>query len=236
MFFGQSSFGIHALATERNIVLDGDDVSLELLGPLGCGIQTDASAVINTLDPQAASSIVVFETGSAGLSAVMAADLKDYTDILAVDLIESRRGAALKLGATHAIDPDVVDNTVDAVHDHLGGGTDYNVETTANTTVLRQAVDCLRQNADCTVVGAPLLGTEVSLDLNNVLLGRNVKRVIEGNSTPDLFISDLIDLYRAGKFPFDELVTYYDFEEIERAVEEQEAGKVVKPVLRVTEP
>ncbi|KYH23831.1 hypothetical protein HAPAU_39100 [Halalkalicoccus paucihalophilus] len=76
----------------------------------------------------------------------------------------------------------------------------------------------------------------MSLDVNNVLFGRNIKGVIEGNSTPDLFTPDLIDLYRAGKSPFDELVTYYDFEDIERAVEEQENGEVVKPVLRMSEP
>lgn len=236
MFFGQSSFATHSIATERNVVPVGDDVPLELLGPLGCGVQTGAGAVINTLDPQAASSIVVFGTGSVGLSAVMAADLKGCTDIVAVDLMESRLEKALELGATHAIDPTSVDDTVDAIHGHLGGGADYSVETTANTTVLRQAVDCLRQNADCAVVGAPPLGTEVELDVNNVLFGRNVKGVIEGNSMPDLFIPDLIELYRAGKFPFDELVTYYDFGDIERAIAEQEAGEAIKPVLRVSEP
>lgn len=236
LFFGQSSFATHAIATERNVVSVGEDVPLELLGPLGCGIQTGAGGVINTLDPQAASSIVVFGTGSVGLSAVMAADLKGCTDIVAVDLMESRREKALDLGATHAIDPEEVEDTVEAVQNHLGGGADYSVETTASPQVLRQAVDCLRQYADCAVIGAPPLGTEVSLDVNNVLFGRNVKGVIEGDSTPDQFIPDLIDLYQRGKFPFDEIVTYYDFEDIEQAVKEQEAGEVIKPVLRMSEP
>lgn len=109
MFFGQSSFATHSLTNERNVVPVKEDVPLELLGPLGCGIQTGAGAVINTLDPQAASSIVVFGAGSVGLSAVMAADLKGCTDIVAVELMESRREKALNLGATHAIDPDAVD-------------------------------------------------------------------------------------------------------------------------------
>lgn len=51
MFFGQSSFTTFSLANERNVVPVKDDVSLELLGPLGCGIQTGAGAVINPLDP-----------------------------------------------------------------------------------------------------------------------------------------------------------------------------------------
>ena len=165
----------------------------------------------------------------------MAADLKGCTDVVAVDLLESRRETALELGATHAIDPEAVDDTVEAIQEHLGGGADYSVETTGNPEVLRQGVDCLSQNATCGVIGAPPLGTEVSLDVNTVLFGRDVVGVIEGDSVPDLFVPDLIDLYRRGKFPFDEIVTYYDFEEIEQAVEDQEAGEVVKPILRVGE-
>lgn len=235
-FFGQSSFATHAIATERNVVPVDDDVPLELLGPLGCGIQTGAGGVINALDPQAGSSIVVFGTGSVGLSAVMAANLKGCTDIVAVDLVESRREKALELGATHAVDPESVEDTEAAVRDHLGDGAQYSVETTANPNVLRTAVDVLRQTGECAVIGAPPLGTEVSLDVNTVLFGRTVTGVVEGSSNPDLFIPELIDLHRRGKFPFDELVTYYDFEEIERAVEEQEAGEVIKPIVRMSEP
>jgi len=40
-FFAQSSFATYALATERNVVKVREDVPLEILGPLGCGIQTE---------------------------------------------------------------------------------------------------------------------------------------------------------------------------------------------------
>ena len=39
-FFGQSSFSTFAVANERNVVKVPKDAPLELLGPLGCGIQT----------------------------------------------------------------------------------------------------------------------------------------------------------------------------------------------------
>ncbi len=41
-FFSQSSFASHILANERNIVKVAKDLPLEMLGPLGCGIQTGA--------------------------------------------------------------------------------------------------------------------------------------------------------------------------------------------------
>ena len=43
-FFGQSSFATFALGTERNVVKVRKDAPLELLGPLGCGIQTATSS------------------------------------------------------------------------------------------------------------------------------------------------------------------------------------------------
>lgn len=49
------------------------------------------------------------------------------------------------------------------------------------------------------------------------------------------FILDLIESRRQGKFPFDEFVTYYDFADIEQAVEDSESGESIKPILRISD-
>ena len=72
-FFGQSSFATYSLATERNIVKVPKDLNLEILAPLGCGLQTGAGTVMNSLTVSKGESIVVFGTGSVGLAAIMAA-------------------------------------------------------------------------------------------------------------------------------------------------------------------
>ena len=107
-FFGQSSLATHVLGSERNVVKVRKDVPLELLGPLGCGIQTGAGAVLNSLRPAAGSSIVVFGTGSVGMSAVMAARIAGCTTIIAVDIRSNRLDVARELGATHTINPEAV--------------------------------------------------------------------------------------------------------------------------------
>jgi aryl-alcohol dehydrogenase len=104
-FFGQSSLATHALAHERNVVKLPLDAPVELVGPLGCGIQTGAGAVFNSLDVQPGSTVVVAGAGAVGLSAVMAAVVREAASIIAVDLHESRRALATSLGATHAVDP-----------------------------------------------------------------------------------------------------------------------------------
>ena len=234
-FFGQSSFATHAIATEQNVAPVGDDVPLELLGPLGCSIQTGAGGVFNVLDPQAGASIVVSGTGSVGPSAVMAADARGCTDVVAVDPLEPRREKALELGATRAIDPKSVDDVEETIRDHLGDGAEYVLETSGNRQAIRQAVDSLGHGGTCGVVSVPPAGKEVGLDVSDLLRGRTITGTTGGNANPDLFIPDLIDLFRRGKFPFDELVTDCEYDEIETAIEDQEAGKVVKPVLRVGE-
>ena len=72
-FFGQSSFATYALANERNAIRVRKDAPLEMLGPLGCGLQTGAGAVLNSLGVRAGQSIAVFGVGAVGLAAVMAA-------------------------------------------------------------------------------------------------------------------------------------------------------------------
>ncbi|WP_144905800.1 NAD(P)-dependent alcohol dehydrogenase [Halobellus captivus] len=236
-FFGQSSFATHAIATERNVVPVADDVPLELLGPLGCGVQTGAGAVINSLNPQAGSSIAIFGSGSVGLSAVLAADLKGCTDIIAVDLQENRLEKATELGATATVNPETVDDVVEAVSAAADGGVDYAVESSGVVEAAEQAVEALTHRGTLGIVGAPPMGSEASYDVNDLLLhGRSITGIAEGDSNPKEFIPDLIELYRRGKFPFDEFVTYYDFEEIETAVQDSERGEAIKPILRVSEP
>ena len=55
--------------------------------------------------------------------------------------------------------------------------------------------------------------------------------LVEGDSIPQLFIPRLVELWRQGKFPVDRIVSTYDFDAIDQAVHDAEAGKVIKTVL-----
>lgn len=230
-FFCQSSFSEMALASPRNLVKIPKDVPLELMGPLGCGVQTGAGAVINALKPGAGSSIAIFGAGSVGLSAIMAAKLVGCTTIIIVDMNPARLELALELGATRAINASTHD-PVETIRALTGEGVQFSLECTAQPKVLRQAVDSLRQTGVCGLIGAAALGTEVQLDMNSILFGRTVRGIIEGDSIPDIFIPQLIELWRQGRFPFDRLVSFYPFDQIQQAVEDSEHGKVLKAVVR----
>jgi len=230
-FFGQSSFASHALVTERNAVKVPDDIPLELLGPLGCGFQTGAGTVINALKAKAGSSIAVFGTGSVGLSAVMAAKTSECAVIIAVDIKPNRLELAKELGATHAINPDEK-NPVEQIQSITGTGANYSIETTALPAVYRQALECLDPIGESILLGAPPIGTEVTFDMQSILTGKRTRGVIEGDSIPQQFIPEMIEMYKQGKFPIDKLIKYYPSDEINQAVTDSENGITVKPVIR----
>lgn len=229
-FFAQSSFASHALCHASNLVKVDPSLPLELLGPLGCGIQTGAGAVMNALKPQAGTSIAVFGAGTVGLSAVMAARVVGCATIIAVDILADRLAAATELGATHTIDAGN-DDPVARIQEITGSGVHYSLECTGVPEVVRQAVDCLTLTGVCGVMGVSPLGTEFKLDMNAVLFGRSVRGIIEGDSVPQVFLPRLINLYQQGRFPFDKLIRTYPFSEINQAVGDMESGKVIKPVL-----
>jgi aryl-alcohol dehydrogenase len=67
----------------------------------------------------------------------------------------------------------------------------------------------------------------------NFQFGRSVQNVLEGDSVPDVFIPQLISLYKKGLFPFDKLITFYDLADINKAVEDSESGVTLKAVLKM---
>ena len=223
-FFGQSSFATHALATERNLVKVPKKLNLEVMAPLGCGLQTGAGIVMNSLKVAEGSSIAIFGTGAVGLAAVMTACILGANPIIGVDIRPQRLKLALELGATHAID-NRRDRVASLITNITGSGVDYVVETTASQKMHGLAIDVL--NPRGTVA---LLTGESGATLPE---GRRTIGIIQGDAVPQLFIPKLIALYQAGKFPFDRLVKFYDFSKINTAIADAKRGDTIKPVLRI---
>ena len=231
-FFGQSSFATHALATERNVVRAPDDLPLELLGPLGCGLQTGAGAVLNSLRVPAKASIAILGTGAVGLAAVMAARIAGANPIIGVDLVPSRLALAIELGATHIIDARKEDISK-RIAEITGSGVDFALEITALPEMLTLAVDILAPCGTAGQIGGGFPGARAAIGMSRLLLGRSVRGIIQGDSVPSAFIPKLIEMYRSGEFPFDRLVRFYDFARINEAVADAASGKTIKPILRI---
>jgi aryl-alcohol dehydrogenase len=230
-FFGQSSFASYSVTSERNVVKVSKQMPLADLGPLGCGFQTGAGAVLNTFQAEAGRSLAVFGVGSVGLSAVMAAAVAGCSPIIAVDPQPQRLELARELGATYIINPTEVD-PVAAILDMTGQGVYYALDTSGIPAVFRQAFDSICPLGHCGLIGGMAPGDELSVEANRLLPGRTIRGIIQGDSKPDLFIPVLVELYENGRFPLEKLITFYDFADINQAVADMNAGKVIKPILQ----
>ena len=229
-FFQQSSFANFALTPAKDVVQIRRDAPIEMLGPLGCGLQTGAGAVLNVMQPAVGQSIAVYGVGGVGLAGLMAARIAGCDPIIAVDRLPGRLALARELGATYTLESRGAE-TLTEIRKITGGGTDFALETSAVPAVFRLAVDALRGLGTCILVGSARAGTEVSFEMPWLQGGRTVRGVIQGDSRPRDFIPRLVDLFMAGRMPLDQLITRYDFAEINRAAADTTSGAAIKPVL-----
>jgi aryl-alcohol dehydrogenase len=230
-FFGQSSFATHALAYANNTVKIAREAPLEIVAPLGCGIQTGAGTVLNVFKAAPGSSIAVFGCGAVGLAAVMAATLAGCARIIAVDRVASRLEVARSIGATDTIDAGApgYSEQLDAL-----GQVDYSVEASGNSRALESAVKMLKPfGGTCAILGVPSPGSRVTFDHSHINVGRSIIAVTQGDAQPQSFIPFLVDRYLEGKLPLDKLVRVYDLKDINTAAADSAAGRTIKPVLRM---
>jgi aryl-alcohol dehydrogenase len=234
-FFQQSSFASFAVAPAKDAVKIRRDAPLDLLGPLGCGLQTGAGAVLNVMRPEAGRTIAIYGVGGVGLAGLMAARIAGCDPIIAVDRLPIRLQLARELGATHVLESKGAE-TLAEIRKITGGGTHFALETSAVPEVFRLAVDGLRGLGTCVLVGSARAGTEVSFEMPVLQGGRTVRGVVQGDSRPREFIPRLVDLLMEGRFPLDRLVTRYALADINRAAADATSGATIKPILAMPPP
>jgi len=232
-FFQQSSFGNFTIANERFAVKVRNDAPIEILGPLACGGQTGAGAVLNVMKPASGESFAVFGVGAVGLSGLMAAKIAGCDPIIAIDVHEHRLALARELGASHIINHSGRTDVVGEIRKLSSLGVRYSLETSALPAIFREAVDALMPAGTCVLLGSARKGTEASFETPFLQNGRTVRGVIQGDSVPQQFIPQLVDHIMAGRFPLERMITFYDLADINRAADESSKGKTIKPVLRM---
>jgi aryl-alcohol dehydrogenase len=227
-FFGQSSFASHSVVARTSVVKVDASYDLTAMGPLGCGIQTGAGAILNTLDVQPGMSVVVTGAGALGLSAVMAAKVAGAGQIIAIDRHTNRLELAARYGATTTLSGAPAELTAGII-EATNGGADAAFDTTGNAAVVRAAFEGLNNLGTIALAGVGF--GDITFDFLSLIGGRTITGVMEGDSTPNEFIPRLAELNADGKFPYHELITTYRLDQINEAEAASASGAVIKPVL-----
>ncbi|MFJ7735554.1 NAD(P)-dependent alcohol dehydrogenase [Lysinibacillus sp. NPDC097287] len=233
--YGHSSFTTHTLVHESNLTKVDPDVDLRLIGPLGCGFLTGSGTVINGLKPEVGSSIAIFGTGAVGLAAIMAAKIEGCSTIIAVDIHVNRLELAKKLGATHTINSQS-ENPAEKIAEITDGkGANYSVDTTGIAPIIKTALAVLAKGGVIAPVAVSRNTTEFNITSELMMGSKSMIGVVMGDGVPQLSIPQLVKFHKEGRFPFDQLVKFYKFDDINRAAQDSANGSVIKPILIMDE-
>ncbi|GKZ27009.1 hypothetical protein AbraIFM66951_003932 [Aspergillus brasiliensis] len=239
-FFGQSSFASWTIVREESLVnvsglVEGRE-DLQLLAPLGCGVQTGAGAVIQAAKAQPEDTIAVLGLGGVGLSAVMGARIAGCKTIIGIARNPARLELALALGATHVvkIDPSAEEGyVIEAVRALTGGlGTDVTLETTGVPGLIAEAIRMTANKGKIVQLGTAPEDAALSLPIHDFMVaGKQYMGVVEGDVVPREFVPQMIEWVKTGRLPLHEMVGFYQAQDYRRAITDMQSGKTIKPVL-----
>ena len=217
-----SSFATHAVVPAAAAIPVPRDLDPEIACLLGCGVLTGFAAVTRRAAVSPGDSVAVFGCGGVGLATIAAARLVSAYPIVAVDPLPEKRELALRLGATHAVDP------VDEI-----GPVDIAFEAAGIAAVAEQAFRATRTGGKTVLIGQPALGVHASFPIYELtqfehdVLGTHI-----GGAVPALDIPTIARLLQAGRLDLGPLVTHrFRLDEIDEAIAVAVSGLAGRVVL-----
>ena len=210
VFSCHGTFADHCVVRENTLVKVENDVDLRHVCFLGCCPITGAGGIYNYFHAQPGKSIVISGMGTVGLTAVMAAKDVGLSKIVAIDRHPEKLELAKKFGATVTINPNEDTNL-----DGMTGEFDYAAESTGSKELAAKMDKHLSANT-------------VRYDITGDV---NWPFACIGNSVKDEFIPKMIQLYKEGKFPVDQFLTYYKFDDINKAYDDLAGKKGIRPII-----
>jgi S-(hydroxymethyl)glutathione dehydrogenase / alcohol dehydrogenase len=227
-----SSFATHAVCPANAALPVAGDVDLRLACLLGCGVTTGVLSVTKRAAVRPGEGVVVVGCGGVGLSAVQGARMVSAHPVIAIDPQPSKRDMALRLGATHAIDPGDGD-AVAAVRAILPAGADVALDAVGRPATADVAFRSVRDGGVTVLIGQPAMGVKAGFDMydatqfEHTVLGSNM-----GGAVPALDIPRLAALFAAGKLELEPMVTHrFALEHINEAIETTASGLAGRVVL-----
>ena len=231
-----AAFVEYTTVSEQALVKISEDLPMDRAALLACGVISGYGAVMLHAKVPAVSPSIVVGCGGVGLNVIQSLRLAGAYPIIAVDIQDSKLEMARNFGATHSINSRKVDDPLKEVYGLTEGrGADYVFVVVAGTDILRQAFKMSAYHG-MTVI----LGHGFREDLRDFqptdFVGSD--RILTGcamggtrfNTRID--IPKIIELYQAGLYKLDELISgHYQLEQINKAIESVESGEALRNVI-----
>jgi len=229
---GVSCFAEYAVVARESAIKVDDDLDFAEAALFGCAVLTGAGAVVNTAKVPPGASVAIVGLGGVGLMALIAARLSGCTEIVAIDLAESKLNTAAQLGATqtfNAADPECADK----VRAATGGGVDFGFEMAGVVPALEMAFQVTRRGGTTITASLPNPGDRLPLPAAQLVAEeRTFKGSYIGSCAPIRDVPRFIRLFRQGLLPVDRLLSErISLDEINPAFDRLADGQTIRQIL-----
>jgi NDMA-dependent alcohol dehydrogenase len=231
-----STFSQYAVVPEASVIKIPDDVPLETVCLLGCGVGTGLGSSIYAADVRPGDNVLIVGVGGVGMNAVQGAALAGAATVTAVDPVAFKREMAEKLGATHSFAA-IADAAAFVRSISDGQGADSAVVAIGEPTNqdVADAFDAVSKGGTVVLTGMARLDEPVGIPVHLLTLAgmqKTIKGALFGMCNPQVDVLRQIDLYRAGKLRLDEMITRrYALDDINEAVEDTLGGRNIRAVI-----
>lgn len=229
------TFAEHAVVAEQSLIKVDDDLPLECVALVSCGVATGWGSAVRRAEVTAGDVVVVVGIGGIGINAVQGARMAGAKRIIAVDPVELKREKAMELGATHTFAS--MEEALPAVGEMTWGQMADKVILTPGLLEgdLMQLGTALAGKGGTIVVTAiaPMTQTHSAVNLFELAMwNKEIKGTIFGSLNPRVDIPKLLGLYRDGQLRLDELITNrYSLDDINEGYRAMRDGENLRGVI-----
>jgi S-(hydroxymethyl)glutathione dehydrogenase/alcohol dehydrogenase len=230
---GLGTWSQRMTVSELQVVPVKTDLPSEQLALIGCGVTTGAGAALWSAKVQPGSTVAVYGCGGVGMFTIQGARIAGAARIFVVDPLESKRNAAVKVGATDLIDPADGDPVEQIKALTEGRGTDYAFEVVGRPDTIMQTYNTVRPRGTAVVVGMPQPDAAITLPVGTMFrFERRFMGSFCGSAQAQRDMPILVQLAESGKLDIGAAVSQYvKLEQAPDALAALDAGEVFRSVI-----
>ncbi|MCL4145186.1 UNVERIFIED_CONTAM: hypothetical protein GTU68_006814 [Idotea baltica] len=233
-YMGCSTFANFTVLPEIALAKVRKDAPFDKICYIGCGVTTGVGAVVFDAKVEPGSNVVVFGLGGIGLNVIQGARMVGANKIIGIDINDSKVSTANSFGMTDFINPNEVDDLIEAISDLTNGGADYSFECIGNVNTMRQALECCHKGwGESIIIGVAGAGQEISTRPFQLVTGRVWRGTAFGGARGRTDVPTIVDWYMDGKLNIDDLITHtMPLEKINDAFDLMHEGKSIRSVVQ----
>jgi len=228
-----TTFSNYSVVSESRVVKKPENLSLDSAVLYGCAIPTGAGIVINELNVDIESSVVVLGLGGVGFSALLACRALGIQKLIAVDSSDTKLSYAKEAGVKNVINVND-DQFLEKVEKITGvDGADYCIESAGRASTIEHGFSLIRKSGGRLLFAShPPAGEMIKIDPYDLISGKEISGSWGGDAEPDRDIDIIVDLFdRAGVDLTKFITKRYRLRDVNLALDDLEKGNVFRPLI-----